>query len=166
MHGVLTVADNYSHHRLSHEEREKLYDESRTWYDNWGISDTPVPETYDEFKDYWDDTVNNKLEYTPAAKQAVGIALRGEVPRPAFVPEQLWPLLKLPMMPIGDHLGMLTIGELPERVRERFEIPFSGLSRVRLELFRTAVSHSWGYLPDTLRYHPTAREAFRRSHEE
>ena len=162
-HGTLQVADNYSHHQLTHDERNQLYDESRTWYDNWGISDAPVPETYDAFKDYWDDTVNNKLEVTPAAEQALEIALKGKVPRPSFVPEQVWPLFKLPMMPIGDHLGMLTIGELPERVRERFDIPFGRLNHVRLELFRTAVSQGWGLLPNALRYHPTAKAAFDRT---
>ncbi|MDB5183327.1 MAG: hypothetical protein JWO07_8, partial [Candidatus Saccharibacteria bacterium] len=126
-------------------------------------SDTPVPETYDEFKEYWDDTVEHELEMTPAATQAIVQALGGEAPRPAFIPEQLWPMLEVPVMPVANHLKLLTIGELPPRVRERFHLPFSHMDKARLNLFRAAVaSTDLLPIPDKIKYHPRAYAGLQR----
>ena len=40
--------------RLSHAEKEQIFDESKVWYSLYGVSDRGQPQTYDDFVDYWD----------------------------------------------------------------------------------------------------------------
>jgi uncharacterized protein (DUF2236 family) len=164
LYGTKQVIDRFSHHKLTYVEMEQLYDESNVWYDNWGVSNVPVPKDFKSFKEYWDDTCNDVLEMTPAARQAVDQALDGDVPRPAFVPEEIWPLLKLPLKPtVGDTLGRLAIGGIPQPVRKRLDIPFSRYDQMKLTPIEKAISKTWRFMPDKLRYHPVAYDAFQRT---
>ena len=50
---VLYFADTFVK-RLTDEEKQQIYLESKTWYRRYGVSDRPMPADYDEFQRYWD----------------------------------------------------------------------------------------------------------------
>ena len=41
--------------RLSHAEKEQIFNEGKIWYSLYGVSDRGQPQTYDDFVAYWDD---------------------------------------------------------------------------------------------------------------
>ena len=41
--------------RLSHAEKEQIFNEGKVWYSLYGVSDRGQPQTYDEFLAYWDE---------------------------------------------------------------------------------------------------------------
>ena len=157
-------ADTFSHHTLSAAERARMYSESLTWYKRYGMPMRDVPTDYWSFYDKWNDICDNVLEMTPAAEKAVEKALTHDSEKLPMVPEEIWPLVKLPA---ANVLGRLAIGGLPERVRERFAIPFSSSDKVQYELFALAIRQNWWLVPDRVRYHPRAYEGIKhdRRHE-
>ncbi|HET9565644.1 MAG TPA: oxygenase MpaB family protein, partial [Mycobacterium sp.] len=50
---VLYFADTFVK-RLSREEKEQIYLESKTWYRRYGVSERAMPADYAEFERYWD----------------------------------------------------------------------------------------------------------------
>ena len=49
---------------LTEAKRRQLFDEHITWYRMYGMSMRPVPNTWEEFQEYWDHMCNNCLLYT------------------------------------------------------------------------------------------------------
>lgn len=70
---------------LSPAERSELYDRCRHWYGVYGISTAPVPETVEEFDDYFA-AETSKLTVTPALTRYRGQLLRPRQWWPAAVP--------------------------------------------------------------------------------
>ncbi len=152
-------ADVFSHNTLSPADRAKMYDESLTWYERYGMPMGNVPTDYWSFYDKFNDICDNVLEMTPAAEQAVEKALTHDGERLPMIPKEIWPIIK---PPVSNVLGCLAIGGLPERVRERFDIPFSTMDKAQYDLFALSVRTNWWMVPDRLRYHPRAYEGIRR----
>src|SRR5690242_16783127 len=50
---LITAADTFIR-RLSEEEKEQIFRESITWFARYGVSATGTPQTYAEFREYWD----------------------------------------------------------------------------------------------------------------
>ena len=152
-------ADTFSHHNLSNAERAKMYNQSVDWYERYGMPMNNVPGDYWSFYDRWNDICDNVLEITPAAERAVEKALTHDGERLPMIPKEIWPIIK---PPVGNVLGRLAIGGLPERVRSRFDIPFSTSDKVQYDLFALAVRQNWWMVPDKLRYPPRAYAGVRR----
>ncbi len=152
-------ADEFSHNTLSPTDRAKMYNESLTWYERYGMPMRDVPTDYWSFYDKFNGICDNVLELTPAAEIAVEKALTHDGERLPMIPKEIWPIIK---PPAGALLGRLAIGGLPERVRQRFDIPFPATEKIQYDLFSLAVRTNWWMVPDRLRYHPRAYEGVRR----
>jgi uncharacterized protein (DUF2236 family) len=63
---VLYFADTFVK-RLTREEKEQIYLESKTWYRRYGVSDRPMPANYAEFERYWDRMINEIVVAHPTA---------------------------------------------------------------------------------------------------
>lgn len=157
---TITATDTFIK-RLTEAEKERLFRESITWFARYGVSSTGTPQTYAEFKEYWDHALEERLVAHRTAAYGVGYATKGW-PRPKQVHPALWAVVKRPVNAISSFI---TIGGMPERGREILGLPWDESQERRYQRF-AAVCRSldplYSRLPGKLRMHPIALRAFRR----
>ncbi len=161
--GVFDVADRFDNHELTHAEREQLYQETVTWYHQYGVSDRNLPPNYGEYKQRSDELAESYV-LTDTAKAALTYAIKGKLPRPNVVPAPVWSMLGVPMKPATNFVGSLIVSGLPEQVRDKYkkEIPYSHTDNVQVQLFEVAVKNAWPNAPGWVRYPEAAYAALRR----
>jgi uncharacterized protein (DUF2236 family) len=162
------VADRFSTRRLHPDEREQLYREGIEWYRRYGVSDRPVPPTRAAFQEEWDRICADVLEMNPAVEWVLDQLVR---PRPPRLPMPLG--LASPALRIGplrrlavEPLRVSAIGCMPAIVRERFALPWSWRDQLALEAMERTARNGWRFVPDVLRWHPTARAGWQRARAE
>ena len=160
---VLYFADTFVK-RLTDDEKEQIYLESKTWYRRYGVSDRPMPTDYQEFELYWDRMIAETVVAHPTAKYGVGYVTKG-FPCPKGVPPMLWRVIA----PVFDPMAaFLTTGGMPPRTRDMLGLPwserhercyqgFAALWRLR------AVNWLWDHLPMSLRYNKFAQSGYARA---
>ena len=81
---------------LTEAEKRQLFDEHVQWYRMYGMSMRPVPETWEEFQEYWDRKCSEELEINRATLDIFTI----RIPKPWFVlmPTPMWDQLFRPMV--------------------------------------------------------------------
>ena len=81
---------------LTEAEKRQLFDEHVQWYRMYGMSMRPVPETWEEFQEYWDRKCSEELEINKATLDIFTI----RIPKPWFVlmPTAMWDQLFRPMV--------------------------------------------------------------------
>jgi uncharacterized protein (DUF2236 family) len=159
---VLYFADTFVK-RLSGDEKEQIYLESKTWYRRYGVSDRPMPANYAEFERYWDQMVDEIVVAHPTAKYGVGYVTRG-FPRPTGVSPMLWRVIAPVFNPVA---AFLTTGGMPPRTRPLLGLPWSDKQERRYQrfaaLWRTRpVNWVWDRLPMRLRYNGYALKGYAR----
>ena len=101
---MLYFADTFVK-RLSREEKEQIYLESKTWYRRYGVSERPMPADYAEFERYWNRMIDEIVVAHPTAKYGVGYVTKG-YPCPKGVPPVLWRVIARVVQPrrrVPDH---------------------------------------------------------------
>jgi uncharacterized protein (DUF2236 family) len=171
-HATFTIAakgvrDRFDRNPLSLDEREQLYQESKTWYSLYGMSNRPVPKDYASFVKKWDDICNNTLEFTPAAKVVVDKIKTGKVDRRPDIPEFLWNKL-LFKLPGNELIRILSFGGLSPVVRKKLDIRWSRFDQMKLTMIEGTVKYFWPRdwpddLPD-IRIDPRARAGIEARH--
>lgn len=160
---VLYFADTFVK-RLSREEKEQIYLESKTWYRRYGVSDRPMPATYDEFERYWDRMLDEIVVAHKTAVYGVGYVTKG-FPCPKGVPAWAWKLIAPVFNPLA---AFLTTGGLPPRARELLQLPWSERQERRYQRFAALwrsrpVNWVWDRLPMSWRYNSYAQEGYARA---
>jgi len=160
---VLYFADTFVK-RLTREEKEQIYLESKTWYRRYGVSERPMPATYDEFEKYWDHMLNEVLVAHKTAKYGVGYVTKG-FPRPKNVPPWAWRLISPVFNPVA---AFLTTGGMPPQAREMLGLPWSDRQERRYQRFAAfwrsrPVNWVWDHLPMKVRYNSYARRGYARA---
>jgi len=150
--------------RLTAEDREQIYLESKTWYRRYGVSDRPMPASNAEFEQYWDRMMEQVVVAHPSAKYGVGYVTKG-FPSPKAVHPLVWRLVE----PIFNPLAaFLTTGGLPPRARDLLQLPWTDTQESRYQRF-TAMCRSqpvnwiWDRLPMRVRYSGYAVQGYARS---
>lgn len=158
---VITHAELFAGSRpLTVEEKEAFYDECKTWYRSYGVSDRAMPDTWDEFVVYFEELCRN-LEATPSARRIVdGLFANGRRLRPHGVPSAVWWLVG-PV--VADHARLLAAGSMPPEVRQTIGLSHGRVDQIRYRALIGAINRVWPLLPERLREVPVAREAKRRS---
>ncbi|GAB3235238.1 oxygenase MpaB family protein [Mycolicibacterium hippocampi] len=160
---VLYFADTFVT-RLTREDKEQIYLESKTWYRRYGVSDRPMPATYAEFERYWDHMMNTVLVAHPTAKYGVGYVTKG-FPKPKAVHPVVWRLVEPVFNPLA---AFLTTGGLPPRARELLALPWTDRQERRYQRFAALwrsrpVNWIWDRLPMRVRYSGYAVKGYARS---
>ncbi|MCT7658519.1 oxygenase MpaB family protein [Mycobacterium deserti] len=160
---VLYFADTFVK-RLSREEKEQIYLESKTWYRRYGVSDRPMPADFDEFERYWDRMMDEIVVAHPTAKYGVGYVTKG-FPCPKGVPQWAWRLVAPLFNPLA---AFLTTGGLPPRARTLLNLPWTERQERRYQRFAAfwrsrPVNWLWDRLPMTLRYNGYAQKGYARA---
>ena len=117
--------------RLSRRQQEQLYAETVTWYRRYGVSDRAVPATLDDFWVRFDQICAHELELTPAVSWVLdpetnpGPSERPRLPGPLSVLDGL-------VARFGSEvLRLLVYGCMPDRLRRRFDFPWSNGDRLK-----------------------------------
>jgi uncharacterized protein (DUF2236 family) len=159
---VLYFADTFVK-RLTDEEKQQIYLESKTWYRRYGVSERPMPADYREFEKYWDHMMNHVMVAHPTAKYGVGYVTKG-FPRPKGVSPLAWRLVSPVFNPVA---AFLTTGGMPPRGRELLGLPWSDRQERRYQRFAAVwrsrpVNWLWDHLPMRVRYNGFARAGYAR----
>jgi uncharacterized protein (DUF2236 family) len=150
---VEQVIDRFDARRLGDPEREELYLDGVEWYRRYGVSMGPVPTDHAAFRQAWRRHCDEVLELTPAAARVIDIVLHDRSINAPFLPQWLGALRPV----IATRLLRLTaIGGLPDPLRRRFSIPWGTDKEIQYRLVQVAVRGAWRYLPERMRFGPTA----------
>ena len=119
---------------LTEAEKRQLFDEHVQWYRMYGMSMRPVPETWEEFQEYWERTCRDDLEINRATLDIFAI----RIPKPKFVlmPTPLWDQLFRPMV-AGQR--WIAAGLFDPALREKAGMRWTPSDEVLLRLFGKAV---------------------------
>ncbi len=105
---------------MTPDEVNRFYREYRRLGRLIGVRERDLPETWPEFREYFDEMTSAELVRTESVGRVLGSI--GEAPPPVPVPGAIWRALQLPMSRI---LWLGGVGLLSPEMRERFEIRWS-----------------------------------------
>ncbi|GAA2366186.1 oxygenase MpaB family protein [Gordonia cholesterolivorans] len=142
---------------ISEADKRALFEESRGWYAQYGVSMRPCPDTYEEFLEYWDHMCRHVLRDHAAVRTVLDIS---QLPPPpwmrAWMPMWLW---RKQIRVIGRFFMWITTGLYDEPVREMMELTWTPADERRFRLFGKAVNVVMGLLPPRYESHPRRRDA-------
>ena len=143
-------AQQYFGRPLPHAELEEYYRGARELGLLLGVREQDLPETWDAFLAYFDDTVDNGLEHTEAADQVVDFLQHIPRPKPLrfVLPHVVWRVL---IAPLSWLVMVVTAGTLPASVRERLGLPWSPGRRRALGVYRWWVRLTFAVIPPPFR---------------
>jgi uncharacterized protein (DUF2236 family) len=161
---VLYFADTFVK-RLTDDEKERIYLESKTWYRRYGVSERPMPATYAEFEQYWAHMLNDVAVPHKTARYGVGYVTKG-FPKPKAVNPVAWRMVAPVFNPVA---AFLTTGGLPPQAREMLELPWTDRQERAYQLFAAAwrskpVNWMWDRLPMSVRYNKFAQVGYAHGH--
>ncbi|MFD0900792.1 oxygenase MpaB family protein [Actinomadura sediminis] len=145
---------------LSDAEKRRIYAESKVWFRMYGVSDRAMPDDWDGFRRYWRRMLDEELVAHKTARYGVGYVTKG-LPAPPRVPAPVWRAVSPPLNAVARFI---TVGGLPPRTRELLGLPWSAADERRHRRFAALVRRGnavWPLLPESVRYLPQARRAFR-----
>jgi uncharacterized protein (DUF2236 family) len=145
---------------LSDAEKRRIYAESKVWFRMYGVSDRAMPDDWDGFQRYWRRMLDEEIVAHRTARYGVGYVTKG-LPAPPRVPAPLWRLVSPPLNAVARFI---TVGGMPPRMRELLDLPWSAADERRHRRFAALVRRGnalWPLLPESVRYLPQARRAFR-----
>ncbi|MDL4772011.1 oxygenase MpaB family protein [Actinomadura xylanilytica] len=156
LHGIETFI-----RPLREDQKRQIYEESKTWFRMYGVSDRAMPEDWEAFQAYWERMLEEEIVPHKTARYGVGYVTKG-LPAPPKVPAPLWRAVSPPLNALARFI---TVGGLHPRMRELLDLPWSAADERRHRRFAAAVRRGnrwWPLLPEAVRYAPHARRAFRR----
>lgn len=146
---------------LSEAQKRQLFEESKAWYAQYGVSMRPVPDTYEDFLEYWDYMCRNVLQDHPAVRTVLDIT---SLPQPDFmrvVPGPIWDRFVAPSS--QKFFMWLTTGFYDEPIREMMNLPWSDRDEKLFRLFGKGVNIVMNHLvPKRYLRHPRPRDAWDR----
>ena len=143
---------------LTEAEKRQLFDEHVQWYRMYGMSMRPVPKSWEEFCEYWDRVCRDELEINRAALDI----LQMRIPKPKFVPmpTPVWDQFFKPLI-AGQR--WIAAGLFDPAVREKAGMRWTPADEILLRLFGKAVEVAFWVVPDEIRLHPRALDAYKRA---
>jgi uncharacterized protein (DUF2236 family) len=117
---------------LSRADKEQLYAETVTWYRRYGVSDRPVPATYADFRERFEEICRDQLELTPAVRWVLDPTSNpGTSAAPIELSGPFAPLSGVVNRQATETLRVIVYGNMPDVVRRRFDFAWTHADRVR-----------------------------------
>lgn len=144
----LLVYDRYVR-SLTEAERAAYYEEMKPVGEAYGIPARRQPRDWWEFRDYFDEMVLTRLRVTHTTRDVTDAILNPALPLPA----------RLPALPAVEAVRLLTVGTLPETLREEMGLPWGPLRERLLGASQGTIRRLLRLTPGPLRQFPAARRA-------
>jgi uncharacterized protein (DUF2236 family) len=144
----LVVYDRYVR-PLTESERAAYYEEMKPVGEAYGIPAKHQPRDWREFRDYFDESVLTRLRVTDTTRDVADAVLNPALPLPA----------RLPALPAVEVVRLLTVGTLPEMLREELGLPWGPLRERLLGASQGTIRGLLRLTPGPLRQFPAARRA-------
>ena len=143
---------------LNPEQRARAFAEWKQMGALLGISDRHIPQTEAEYWEYFNNIIEQRLEYGDVLKDLLDPHHYSHWPKPpgSRMPTLLW---KLALKPAGWFFHKLTVATLPENFRARFNLRFGAVDRGLFRLFALMVRMLYPLTPESTRYIPLAWRA-------
>ncbi|WP_078322671.1 oxygenase MpaB family protein [Mycobacteroides chelonae] len=143
---------------LTEAEKRQLFAEHVQWYRMYGMSMRPVPNSWEEFQQYWTRVCDEELEINRATMDIFHI----QIPKPKYVllPDFLWQQMWAPARAFQNWVAA---GVFSSSVREKAGMRWTPGDEVLLRVFGKAVQLAFSPLPDDIRLHPRAVSAYKRA---
>ncbi len=154
---VIDIADVFGD-GLSTSEREQLYQESKTWFRRYGVSDRPMPADYAAFQRYFQDICRDVLEATASARWLTERLRFTSDMRLPYLPQPVERVLRPVIM---SEYRVITAALLPEPARDTLGLRYSKTDQAHFRAAASLIRNAWSLVPEPLRYHPRAREGMR-----
>ncbi|MGC4935883.1 oxygenase MpaB family protein [Gordonia sp. DT30] len=154
---VLYITDTFIR-RLSDAEKEQIFAESKIWYELYGVSPRSQPQTYAEFRAYWDDMLERFVPHRTVV-YATGYIRKG-LPRPPRIPAPVW---RVAAAPLNAAIGTVVVGTLPPQMRAVCGLPWDTKHEKNFQRFAAlmrALNPVFNRLPLRRLYLPWAAEAW------
>ena len=145
---------------LTEAKRRQLFDEHITWYRMYGMSMRPVPNTWEEFQEYWDHMCNNVLEDNYATREVLDLSTMTKHPSLEWMPDWLW---RLNVAGMQRFFNFATVGLFDPAVRELMGYTWSPRKERLHRLFGKGVYWTTRLLPKRMLMHPRKRSAIDRA---
>jgi uncharacterized protein (DUF2236 family) len=145
---------------LTEAKRRQLFDEHITWYRMYGMSMRPVPNTWEEFQEYWDHMCHNVLEDNYATREVLDLSTMTKHPSLEWMPDWLW---RLNVAGMQRFFNFATVGLFDPAVRELLGYTWSPRQERLHRLFGKAVYWTTRALPKRMLMHPRKRSAVDRA---
>lgn len=129
-------------------ERERLWAEWRTLGRLLGIRERDLPEDWEGFGAYFEETVQQRLRRTAAVDEVLGALARPAPPSAAALSRRVWPLAA---RQLGHVTRVATVGLLPAVLRERFGARWGRIEEVEFALLGASLRAATPLMPATLR---------------
>ncbi|WP_409495434.1 oxygenase MpaB family protein [Amycolatopsis sp. cmx-11-12] len=155
---AILIADNFCG-GIGEAEKRKLFDEHVQWYEMYGMSMRPVPESWEDFQLYWKRMCEDVLEDNKATRDVLGIK---DLAKPHFLPwlpEFAWNLVR---GQVARNFVWLTVGLYDPPIRERLGYTWTDRDERRHRRAGKLINAAFKLVPRDRRYHPRARAGWRR----
>lgn len=130
-------------------------DELDVFYSEWrrggrliGVRERDLPETWDEFGEYFEWMVAERLERTPAVDEVIESLAAPTRPDLPFLPETAWRLARIPA---AHQITLITGGLLSPRLRNLYGVEWTTSKQRQLQILAAASRAATPLLPGTLR---------------
>ncbi len=145
---------------LTDDQRRQLFDEHVTWYRMYGMSMRPVPESWEEFQEYWDHMCNNVLENNWAAREVLDLSTMTKHPSLEWIPDWLW---RINLKVMERFFLFVTVGLYDPPVRRLMGYTWSPRQEFLHRRFGELVHLVTKLTPKRRMMHPRKRSAFDRA---
>lgn len=141
------------------EQREQMFIEWRQLGGLMGIRDQDLPATRDEYWEYFDHMIKDKLVMGDVAKDLLAHNHYLEIPKPPvdWLPEFAWKMIRAV---VGPFLRFNLRATLPPQYRERFDIPWTRRDQRLFKAWCRFYRVMYSLTPKKRRLIPMARKAF------
>lgn len=155
---AILIADNFCG-GIGEAEKRKLFDEHVQWYEMYGMSMRPVPESWEDFQLYWKRMCEDVLEDNKATRDVLEIH---DIAKPHFLPwlpDFAWNLVR---GQVARNFVWLTVGLYDPPIRERLGYTWTERDERRHRRVGKLINAAFKLVPRDRRYHPRARAGWRR----
>jgi uncharacterized protein (DUF2236 family) len=134
---------------LSEPERAVYYEQMKPVGEAYGIPAERQPSDWRAFRDYFDGMIESGLRVTETTRDVADSVLNPALPLPA----------RLPALPAVEAVRLLTVGTLPESLREDLGLEWGPLRERLLAASQGTIRRLLRLTPTALRQFPAARRA-------
>ncbi|MGW4134443.1 oxygenase MpaB family protein [Amycolatopsis japonica] len=155
---AILIADNFCG-GIGEAEKRKLFEEHVQWYEMYGMSMRPVPESWEDFQLYWKRMCEDVLEDNKATRDVLEIQ---DIAKPHFLPwlpDFAWNLVR---GQVARNFVWLTIGLYDPPIREQLGYTWTERDERRHRRVGKLINAAFRLVPRDRRYHPRARAGWRR----